>query len=116
MVAAPRYGTATFIAGTQTLSKEIYISDVDAARVNFDAGNGAGSGTPEYFVPPVSCKLVDISLASGLTDTTKLQLTVGGKATGDYFTHANQLNTLNRRCPISVTCPAGVEVSFIQRA
>jgi hypothetical protein len=116
MAATPRYGTATFMAGNQTLSKEIYVSDVDASRVNFDAGNGAGSGTPEYFVPSITCQLIDISLASGLADTHKLQMTVGGKATGDYFTYANQLNTLDRRCPIAVTCPAGIEVSFIQRS
>ncbi len=115
-VAAPQIATVTFRGAKRTYHKELYCSDVDTGRTNWDAGDGAGSSSPEYFIPPVPMALIDISILTGMTDTTKMQLTVGGAVTGDYFTFANHLNTLPERVPISIPIPAGLQVTFIQRA
>lgn len=117
MVAAPRYGTMTVKnkLGIR-IPIDIYISDVADAAVNFDNGRGAGSGTPAYWTAPESVAIVDISLASGLTDTTKVQPMVNNKSVGAVIRYANQLNTLSFRTPLNLVVLAGQTLTMIQLA
>jgi len=118
MVAAPRYGVATFIglASRQTYSKDMYVSDVAGGLVTFDGGSGASATSPAYvrFMEPVM--LVDLAVATGLTDTTKLSLTRNGTQFGQIIRYATRLDSLSNRGPLSIRFMAGEEIGAIQAA
>jgi len=119
MAAAPRYGTATFRESSsgRTYSVDIYISDVANALINWDSGNGAGTGSLTYYKMPVDAVLVDVSLASGLTDTTNMAITKdGGQIAGGRLRYANFLNTLAFRPALQLRFPQGAQVGAIQIA
>lgn len=119
MAAAARYGTATFygLQSKQNQSVDIYISDVANAQVNFDSGNGASSSSLTFWRAPEDCVLVDISLATGLTDTTNIVATSDGRQLeGARYRYANHINTLTTRSSISKGFKRGSSVGFIQVA
>lgn len=117
MVAAPRYGTATF-QGLKTgkiYSVDIYISDVVAAPVTWDSGSGAGSTTLTFWKAPEPVILTDLSIASGLTDTTTIFPTAdGGQIPGVRFRHANFLNSLAFRPRLNLGFKEGTNVGMTQ--
>lgn len=114
MAAAPQYGTMTVLAGGIRTPIDIYISDVVDAAVRFDNGRGAGAATPDYFTAPTDLAIVDISVPTGLTDTTKIQPTVNNKTIGAVVRYANQLNTLAYRVPMNLRVFRGQTLRFIQ--
>lgn len=118
MVAAPQYAsiTVTDPKGRITRTIDSYLSDVDAAVVRFDNGQGASSTSGEEFFAPLSGWITDFSIASGMTDTTKIQLLVNGRPTGDHLRYANHVNTLANRVPLRIPVISGQRVSAIQRA
>lgn len=119
MAATPRYGTAMF-RGEQTgraYAVDIYISDVAGASVNWDGGNGAGASSPSYWKAPENVVLYDLSLASGLADTTNIALTADGAVlVGSRLRYANFLNTLAFRPTQSRKFPTGALIGAIQYA
>ena len=118
MAAAPQSGTFVF-AGLQTgrnYNKDVYCSDVANALINWDVGQGAGSGTETFWTAPESCVIVDFTQVTGMTDTVSLQVTVNGVPTGDIIRFANHLNTLNSRPILNIPVPAGGKVSCNQLA
>lgn len=118
MAAAARNGTATFVGRSgNRYSIDIYISDVAAAAVTFNPSGAAGTGSLTFWKTPEQVTLVDVSLASGLTDTTNMTLTQdGGTVSGGVLRYANFLNTLAFRVPLAITFPAQVNVGAVQAA
>lgn len=118
MAATPRYGTAVFKgASGRVYNVDVYVSDVAGALVNWDAGNGASSTSLNYWKAPEVVTLGDISLASGLADTTNIVMTSdGAQIPGARLRYANYLNSLAFRPAINLSFRAGSNVSAIQVA
>lgn len=118
MVAAPQFCTFIFRGLRTGLSyiKDAYMSDVVGALVRWDSGAGAGAGSDVFWTLPEDAVLVDYSQVTGLTDTTKLQLTRNGVATGDILRYAIHLTTLANRPALRVVFPAGSKIGGIQLA
>lgn len=117
MAAAPQYATMTVRnARNIRVPVDMYLSDVAGALTNFDNGRGAGVGTPDYWTAPEMVTIVDFSIPTGMTDTTKIQPTINNKGIGAMVRYANQLNTLNYRTPLNLVVMAGQTLRFIQLA
>ena len=110
------YGSATFV-GTETgttYTKDMYISDVANANVNFDSGAGASSSSPTeiWFDEPVLLK--DIAVDSGAATAVGLRLIANGNPTGQVFRFDNHLFTNNNRPKLAVGFRAGSRIGFLQ--
>lgn len=117
MAATPQSGTMMFVGlrTAKTYSKDVYLSDVMGALINFDAGNGAGSTSPTSWTPPEPVALVDYAQVTGTADTTKLQPISGGRPTEDMLRYTIHLTTLNNRPRLRLVFPAMYPVQFLQR-
>lgn len=119
MVAAPQYATLTFIGmiSGQTYTKDMYASDVVAAAVNLDGGAGASATSPaDMNITGEAMILRDLSIKTGMTDTTKLQLVRNQVPTGDILRWANHLNTLNNRPVLNLPFLVGDKLAGLQLA
>lgn len=116
MAAAPQYGTMTYQTGGGSVAVDIYISDVVNAPVNFDSGNGAAATSETFWNAPANGAIVDFSILTGLTDTTKGGFVIGGSRTKTTVRWANHLNTLPFRTPLNIPCGAGESISMVQLA
>lgn len=114
-MAAAQSGTMIFVgqSGT-TYSVDLYASDVAGALVNWDGGGGSGSSSPTFWIPPENVTLIDFSVVTGLTDTTRGRLTVNGKPLQSIIRWALHLTTLNNRPRLSIGFARGSQVSIIQ--
>lgn len=118
MVAAPQYGTFSFLG---LLSKRIYPvdayhSDVADALVNFDAGAGASSSSPTSWTCPEPVTLIDHAIVTGMTDTTKIQILANNQPVGGFLRYTQHLTTSPTRSPVLTSFAAGVEFRAIQKA
>lgn len=117
MVAAPQYATVTlYNKGGLTKAIDTYLSDVANANGNFDSGQGASSTSDDEYVIPFGGHIIDFSINTGMTDTTKIEVLVNNTPTGDFLRYANHLNTLTSRIPLRIPVTAGQRIRFIQRA
>ena len=109
-------GTATFQGKSgQTYAVDIFISDVVAAPVTFDAGSGASATSLTFWKAPEPVVLVDLSIATGPTVMTSLIPTAnGGAIPQNRFRIANFLNTLAFRPAIKMGFNQGSNVGFLQ--
>lgn len=117
MVAAPQY--ATIIVQNRLgirVPIDVYLSDVVDSLMTWDNGRGAGVGTPDFWVAPEPVTVVDFSIETGMTDTTKIQLTVNNMGIGAIPRYANQLNTLSYRSPMNLVVLKGQTLRAIQLA
>jgi len=118
MVAAPQYGTFTLV-GLRTgrvYNVDAYFSDVADALVNFDGGGGAGTTSPTSFTCPEDVLLVDQSIVTGMTDTTKIQVLRNNQPTGDFLRFTQHLTTSAQRSPVRLGFARGTELRAIQKA
>lgn len=118
MVAAPQYGTFIFMGARskRIYNVDAYFSDVADALVNFDGGAGAGTASPTSWTAPEPVVLVDQSIVTGMTDTTKIQVLRNNQPTGDFLRYTQHLTTSALRSPIRTGFNQGVEVRAIQKA
>jgi len=119
MAAAPKYGQLVFLGqeSGRTYNVDAYFSDVANAPANWDNGSGATSTSLVYYKCPEKMTLIDLSVATGLTDTTNWVLTSDGAIIpGTTIRHANYLNSLNNRPKMSITFMRGSNLGIIQRA
>lgn len=118
MVAAPQFGQMNFlgIQTKQTYAKDVYFSDVVAGLINFDSGGGASASSETFWTPPEAVVLRDVSIHTGLTDTTKIQIVRNGVPTGDIMRYIIQLDTLANRPKLNIPFGAGVKIASIQMA
>lgn len=88
---------------------------VAAAFVTFNANGQAGTGSPSQFVVPEDVVLKDISLASGLTDTTLVTLQADNATVpGVVLQYADYLNSIQARPPINLGIRAKTQIAFLQ--
>lgn len=118
MAAAPQYGTFIFqgLQSGRIYNVDAYFSDVADALVNFDGGAGAGSASPTSFTAPEALILIDQSIVTGMTDTTKIQVLRNNQPTGDFLRYTQHLTTSALRSPLRIGFGPGVEVRAIQKA
>lgn len=116
MAAAPRFGTMMYQTGQGGIGVDIYISDVVNAPVNFDSGNGAAATSETFWNAPANGAITDLSIATGLTDTTKGGFVIGGSRTKTTVRWANHINTLAFRTPLNIPCGAGEAIGMVQLA
>jgi len=111
MAATPQYATFTFkgLRSLKVYNVDAYISDVNAAAVRFDGGSGAGTTSPDYWVPPEPVVLQDFAIVTGTVDTTKIALQVGNNPTGNILRYALFLTTLAYRSMLRLTLAAGTQ-------
>lgn len=118
MSATPKYGVMTFIGllSRQTYNKDVYVSDVASALINWDGGAGASSTSPTWvqFREPV--RLIDFAIATGTADTTKINLTRNGVQFGQVLRYATRLDSLANRTPVSIVFQSGEQIGAIQAA
>jgi len=100
----PTYGTATFVGAQsgKTYSKDLYISDVAAALVTWDGGQGASATSPTDWIPPEPVVLTDLSIVTGPTVIFKLQLIRNSIPTGDILRLVPHLTTNSMRPPLRI--------------
>lgn len=117
MAPVPQFGTMIFrgLRSGRTYVKDVYVSDVLAALINWDAGAGAGATSPTDVVMEEPVALVDFSVVTGLTDTTKLQLVRNGVATGDMIRYSIHLTTLANRPALTIGFGPGRRIQALQR-
>ena len=118
MAAAPQSGTLFFVGLTTktTYAVDIYISDVVSGMVTFDAGGGAGATSPSFYTFPENVMLTDMSILTGLTDTTKIRLVGNGRPSSQVLRYALHLTTLNNRPKLGIGVTAMHRFAAIQLA
>jgi len=116
MVAAPQSGTLVCrgLKSKTTYTIDIYITDVVGASVKFDGGAGASATSPDFYTFPEPVIIEDLSVVTGLTDTTKIRLVGNGKPSANILRYALHLTTLNNRPRLTVGVRAGSRLSAIQ--
>jgi len=115
MVATPQYGQMIFLGRSgKTYLKDIYVSDVNGALINFDGGGGAGSSAPDFWICPEDVTLIDYSQVTGTADTEKIRLTADGRPTGHILRYGVHLTTLNNRPKLSVGFKSKTQIGAIQ--
>ena len=115
MVATPQYGAMMFrgVSG-KTYAVDIYVSDVNAAAINFDSGAGASSTSDTFITFPENVILVDYAQVTGTADTEKIRLTAGGKPTAHVLRYGVHLTTLNNRPALNIGFKAGARIGALQ--
>ena len=118
MVAAPQYGTFVLVGlrSRRIYNVDAYFSDVVDALANFDGGAGASPTSPDSFTCPEEVILTDLSIVTGMTDTTKVQILRNNQPTGDFLRFTQHLTTSPARSPVRVGFRAGTELRCIQKA
>ena len=115
MAPAPQYGTMIF-RGTSgaTYVKDVYISDVNGAPIRFDSGAGASATSQDFTKFPEDVYLVDFSVVTGLTDTTKIRLTGNGSPSGYLLRYSIHVTTIATRPALAIGVNSGSNYSAIQ--
>jgi len=118
MVAAPQYGTFIFkgVQSGRIYNVDAYFSDVADALGNFDGGAGASATSPTSFTAPEDLLLLDQSIVTGMTDTTKIQILRNNQPTGDFLRYTQHLTTSAVRSPLRLGFRRGTEIRCIQKA
>jgi hypothetical protein len=116
-MAAPQSGTMFFVgqSGT-TYAVDMYHSDVVNAMVNWDGGGGSAAASPTFWIAPENVVLRDYSIVTGMTDTTRMRLTVNSKPLPSILRYALHETTLNNRPELNIGFRAGAQVGAIQLA
>lgn len=115
LAATPQFGTMTFIgASRRSYSKDVYVSDVNAAQVNWDSGNGASATSDQEWRAPEPVTLVDFAIITGTADTEKLLVTRNGVPTGDALRYTLHLVTIALRPRMNIPFGMGEKISAIQ--
>ena len=115
MGATPKTGTALFrgLRTGTTYSKGFYNPDAAGALVRWDVGGAAGAATPDFvdFDEPVS--LEDMSVVTGIVDTSQLRVIAASAPTGHLLQWANHLNTLATRPKLSIGFKAKTRIALM---
>jgi len=115
MAATPQYGAMFFRgASGKTYSVDMYISDVNAARINFDGGAGAGAASPSFWKPPENVVLEDVAIVTGMADTEKIRLVVNGRPTAQILRYVPHVTTNAGRPKLSIGFTQNTEISALQ--
>lgn len=116
MVAAPKNATALFKGKSGRIySYNIYFSDVANAFSTWATTGAAGTGSTNFIIAPEDMQLVDISVPTGLTDTSNGVLWLNDAPVPNaVIAWANIVNTLNARSFPPLGISAGRKVQIAQ--
>jgi hypothetical protein len=117
MAATPRYGTMILVGMRtgKTYIKDIYFPDVLAGQINWDGGAGASATSPTDWTAPEPCILTDMSVVTGMVDTTKLQILRNGIPSGDFLRYSIHETTLALRPRLRIGFNAGTRIAGLMR-
>lgn len=117
MAATPKSGQMVLVGSGGQRILDFYVSDVANAFVRFSDGvNVAGSSSPTEYTFNANGFIADISIATGLVDTTAAQVILNGTPTGNIIRWANFVNTLTARTPPGVRFNKGDRLTILQQA
>ena len=117
MAAAPQYATLTLATRSgSSISVDVYLSDVANASANFDSGAGSSSTSETFFKCPTDAVIVDFSVVTGLTDTTRGRVTINGSPSKSILRWGNHTNTINNRPKPNIPVYAGENIGIVQLA
>lgn len=116
MVAAPQYASMTITDGSTSISVDLYLSDVVNGAVNFDSGISAGATSETFYKCPINGKIIDLSILTGMTDTTCVRATINGSPTKSVIRYNSHLNTSSQRTQLNIPVAAGENIGFVQLA
>jgi len=116
MAAAPQYGTMTISDGSTSIAVDMYLSDVANGAANFDSGISASSSSETFYKCPISGRIIDFSIKTGMTDTTCMRPTINGSPLKSVIRYANHINTLSLRTALNIPVNAGENIGFAQLA
>lgn len=117
MAATPKYGQMLFrTMSGRTIAVDLYVSDVANALIRFDGGAGSSSSSPDYWIAPEKCVLVDYSQVTGTADTTKMRLCFNGVPTASLLRYDIHVSTNSNRPVLSYGLNAGTRLTAIQLA
>lgn len=99
MAATPKTGILIFQGRSgEKYTYSIYNSDVAASFVTWNRMGTAGTASPNFVTAPEDMKLIDVSVVTGIVDTTTLLLFLDdGAVAGKLISWANVLNSLTTR-------------------
>jgi len=116
MAAAPQYATMVISNGSAAINVDVYCSDVANGLCNFDSGASSSATSQNFFKSPISGKIVDFTILTGMTDTTAGRIIINNSPTKSVIRWANQLNTLATRPVLNIPINAGENIGIIQLA
>lgn len=118
MSATPQGATITFrgLLSGMKYAKDVYVSDVATALINWDSGAGASATSRNFWRAPEPIEMLDFSMIAGTADTTKIQVTRNGVNTGDTLRYAVNLSSLSSRPRLKILFASGDEVGATQLA
>jgi len=98
MAATPKNGQLTLTGAGGQRFLDFYVSDVVNALVTYsDGSSAAGSASPTEYTFNADGVVTDISIATGLADTTNVVVILNGTPTGSIVRWANFVNTIASR-------------------
>ena len=100
----------TFVGGNRTFSISGYSGDTAGAINTFNPNGVAGTGSPNFWIPPVDVVLKDLSIVTGMVQTTQVLTENGATKSGTTLSIASHLNTLANRAPLSIPFKAGTQI------
>jgi len=93
-----------------------YMSDVTGARANIEQAGIPTSGSPQDVMMLENGYIVDMTITTGLTQTTYAQFMVGGSPIAGGITKlSSRLDTLNNRAPLHLPVIGGLRLEIMQR-
>lgn len=118
MAATPKTGIVEFTGRSgKKYIYSIYNSDVASSFVTWSRMGTAGTGSPNFVTVPEDMRLTDISVVTGIADTTSLLLFKDdGAEAGVLISWANVLNSLQTRSFPSFGIKAGRKLQLQQVA
>lgn len=117
MAATPKTGAATFVglATGTTYVRTFYNTDVNGAYAQWDKGLGTPSASvagADWVQFDEDVRLIDVSVVTGIVDTSQIKLTKNYKPTQYALYWPNQVNTLTTRTPLALNFKQGTMIGF----
>ena len=117
MAATPKHATMSFKGRSGNIySVDSYFSDVANALVTFDDGQGAGSGTNTFWIAPEPCYLFDVSIITGMADTTRAMVARNSIGVGVILDYTTHVSTASFRPTLRIPFGTGSKLTVTQLA
>ena len=115
-MATPQYCGFLFqgLSTGKTYSIDGYVSDVNAAYVNFDGGAGASTTSPTNWIAPEPVALIDFSMTTGTADTEKIRIISNGRPTSHVLRYVTHVSTAANRPRLNISFGQGTQIGAFQ--
>lgn len=85
MAATPKTGQIVFKSARQTYAYNVYNPDVSGSPITWNLNGAAASTSDDNVIVPEDMDLSDVSVVTGIVDTTTLVLYTNGAAKAGYL-------------------------------